>query len=226
MSWEMYGFRQKGQEGRIAVGDLAVKDQSEGQNNLFDQFKAVGRSKEWQRENHLQQECHDEPPRFKLTKFSLIWNRGKNGICFGKSSVGRVSTRQNWSRKFSGPSWKIGLSLKFKIIMSSGIWHECTLEDYKWNFEVCMFEIHFGHYPMRTKILTSLLSQINDYDFLFPQHFPQAETPSFSAFSKFSRKFSGPSCKMGPSLKKIKTIISSINIPREYKLVSKFACLR
>ncbi|XP_070019821.1 uncharacterized protein [Nicotiana sylvestris] len=34
--------RQKGQEGRIAVGDLAVKDQSKGQNNLFDQFKAVG----------------------------------------------------------------------------------------------------------------------------------------------------------------------------------------
>jgi len=59
MSWEMYGFRQKGQEGRIAVGDLAVKDQSEGQNNLFDQFKAVRWSKAWQRENHPQQECHN-----------------------------------------------------------------------------------------------------------------------------------------------------------------------
>ncbi|XP_070011110.1 uncharacterized protein [Nicotiana sylvestris] len=57
-------MEEKDQEGRIAVRDLAVKDQSEGQNNLFDQFKAVGRSKEWQRENRLRQECHDEPPRF------------------------------------------------------------------------------------------------------------------------------------------------------------------
>ena len=42
MSWEIYEFRQKGQKWRTTVGDPAVKDQSEGQNNPSTMFKAVG----------------------------------------------------------------------------------------------------------------------------------------------------------------------------------------
>ncbi|XP_070019504.1 uncharacterized protein [Nicotiana sylvestris] len=43
MSWEMYGFRQKGQEGKIAVGILQLRISQKVKTIFFDQFKVVGK---------------------------------------------------------------------------------------------------------------------------------------------------------------------------------------